>query len=326
MSVDSPRDIVANPSTVDRAFHASVRTVGVLVLITFGSIGAFLGYESIPTLRRYGLHFFVENQWLPNVDIVGISAVMLGTVEVALVALAVAFPLALATALYVSEYSPQRIRRALVSLIDLMAAVPSIIYGAWGLLLIAPKAIFVAHWLHQTLGFIPIFSVRADANAPVWAQSRYGYSMFIAGLVVSMMVIPIAASVMREVFSQAPVGEREAALALGSTRWGMVRSVVLPFGRGGIIGGTMLGLGRALGETVAVLLIISPAYDLKIRILEIGGITAASLIANSFSESTEHQLAALLTAGFVLFLMTIIVNTIASIIVSRSRSGAATEI
>ena len=244
---------------------------------------------------------------------------------VALVALVVAFPLALATALYINEYAPARFRGMLVSLVDLMAAVPSIIYGLWGFFLMQPHASAVALWLHQHLGFLPFFRVHADPNAAVWEQSRYTASAFIAGLAVAMMVIPMACAVMRQVFSQAPLGEREAAYALGATKWGVIKSVVLPFGRGGIIGGTMLGLGRALGETIAVLLIISPAFVLKFRMLEIGTNTVSALIAGRFGEANGGQLAALLTAGFVLFVITLIINTLAAIVVARSRSGAGTD-
>ena len=141
-----------------------------------------------------------------------------------------------------------------------------------------------------------------------------------------MMVTPLACAVMRGVFAQAPPGEREAALALGGTRWGVIRSVVLPFGRGGIIGGTMLGLGRALGETIAVLMVLSQIYKINLRPLQVGGLTVSSLIANRFGEATALQLKALLAAGFVLFVMTLAVNTIAGVIVTRSRSGSATEI
>jgi phosphate transport system permease protein len=140
------------------------------------------------------------------------------------------------------------------------------------------------------------------------------------------MVIPLAAAVMRGVFAQAPLGEREGAVALGATRWGVIRSVVIPFGRGGIIGGTMLGLGRALGETIAVTLIISPQFVIKPNILETGTITTSSLIATLFGEATSVQLSALLAAGFVLFMMTLLVNVVAGFIVTRSRSGAATEL
>jgi len=325
-ALDTPRRLAAKGSLTDRIFHGGARTVGLLILVVFGAIGFFLALQAVPTIRHYGWHFFLENQWQPQLDIVGISSVMIGTVVVAIVALVFSFPLALTSAIYISEYAPARLKQLLVSTVDLMASVPSIVYGMWGLLLLQPRLPPVSHWLHQNLGFIPLFQVDTDPNAPVWAQSKYVQSMFIAGMVVSMMVIPIACSVMREVFGQAPVGEREAALALGATKWGMIRAVVLPFGRGGIIGGTMLALGRALGETVAVMLILSQAFDIKFRIFEIGGITTSALIASKFSEATTTQLSALLTAGFVLFVMTIVVNTIAAMIVSRSRSGAATEI
>ena len=323
---DVPRELQPGHSRTDQAFHLSARAIGALVLAIFGSIGLFLGYQSVPTLHRYGLRFLTETQWQPELNHIGIAAVIVGTVEVALIALVISFPLALMTALYISEYAPPWLKPTLVSAIDLMAAVPSIIYGLWGFFLIEPRASYLARWLHQYLGFLPIFKVDTDPNAAVWQQSSYYSSAFIAGIVVAMMTLPIACSVMRGVFVQAPIGEREAALALGSTKWGMIRAVVLPFGRGGIVGGTMLGLGRALGETIAVLLIITPAFEIKWRILESGTQTVAALIASRFGEATKVQLSALLCAGFVLFLLTLVVNLIAALIVNRSRSGAATEI
>ncbi len=322
---DVPRDLGGGHAGADRVFVIAMRATATTVLIITGGIGLFLAWQAVPTLRRYGFSFFTETQWDPDSDVVGIGSVLIGTFSVAFVALVVAFPLALATALYISEYAPARFRGMLVSLVDLMAAVPSIIYGLWGFFLLQPHASAVAHWLHQHLGFLPFFRVDADPNAAVWEQSRYTASAFIAGLAVAMMVIPMACAVMRQVFSQAPLGEREAAYALGATRWGVIRSVVLPFGRGGIIGGTMLGLGRALGETIAVLLIISPAFVLKFRVLEIGTNTVSALIAGRFGEANGGQLSALLTAGFVLFIITLVINTLAAIVVSRSRSGAGTD-
>lgn len=324
--LDVPRTLSQVYSPADKAFRRSASSIGWFVLVLTGSIGLFLGYQAIPTLRRYGLNFFTENQWLPQQDIVGLSAVLLGTVEVALVALAVGFPLALLTAVYISEYAPIRVKSTLIALIDLMAAVPSIIYGLWGVFLLQPQTIHVSRWLAQHFGWFPVFHVDTNANSASWAQTKFTASAFIAGLTVSMMVIPLACAVMRGVFAQAPLGEREAALALGATRWGMIRTVVLPFGQGGIIGGTMLALGRALGETVAVLLIISPQFDLKINILSVGTETTSALIAGLFGEASSSQLSALLTAGFVLFVLTLAVNTVAAVFVNRSRSGAATEI
>jgi len=326
-TADLPRSLRPARSRGDRVFRFGVTGVGVFVLVIVGAIGLFLGAQLVPTLRRYGLHFFTQNQWVPNRNIIGVSAAVLGTVEVALIALLIAFPLALATALYISEYAPVRLRSLLTSLVDLMAAVPSIVYGVWGVFVLEPHAKFIARWLAEYAGWFPLFHVAGgDPHSASWPQSRYVASAFIASLAVSMMVIPLACAVMRNVFSQAPLHEREAALALGATRWGVVRSVVLPFGRAGIVGGTMLGLGRALGETVAVLLIISPAFDLSLHPLQTGGITISSLIANGFNEATSVQLSALLAAGFVLFCMTLAVNTLAAMIVNRSRSGAATEI
>jgi phosphate transport system permease protein len=324
--LDTPRELGHVYSAADKAFRRTTAGIGMTVLALTGAIGLFLGYQAIPTLRRYGLSFFTENQWLPQRDVVGLSSVLLGTVEVALVALVVGFPLALMTALYISEYAPRRLKSWFVGLIDLMAAVPSIVYGLWGFFFLQPQTIHVSRWLAQHFGWIPVFHVDTDPNAATWAQTKFTASAFIAGLAVSMMVIPLACAVMRSVFAQAPLGEREAALALGATRWGMIRTVVIPFGQGGIIGGTMLALGRALGETVAVLLIISPAFDIKVNILQVGTETTSALIAGLFGEASKAQLSALLTAGFVLFVLTLAVNTVAAVFVNRSRSGAATEI
>lgn len=320
-----PRRLARSSAGADRVFEVGARFVGATVLVITGGIGLFLAWQSVPTLERYGWGFFTETAWQPEADVLGIGAVLVGTVSVAGVAMALAFPLALLTALYISEYAPASLRPTLVSLVDLMAAVPSIIYGMWGYFLVMPYAAELGLWLHRHLGWIPLFDVDADPNAAVWDQSRYIGSAFCAGIAVAMMVLPMSCAVMRQVFSQTPPGEREAALALGSTRWGMIRSVVLPFGRGGIIGGTMLGLGRALGETIAVLLIISPDFVVKPRLLEVGTNSVSALIAGRFGDASAAQLSALLTAGFVLFVITLVVNTLAAMIVARSRSGAGTD-
>jgi phosphate transport system permease protein len=321
-----PRKISRKATGADAVFVYSARAVGATVLVITGGVGLFLGWQGYPTLKHYGFGFFTEVSWQPDADILGIAGVLSGTIEVALVAMTIAFPLALLTALYISEYAPAQIKATLVSLVDLMAAVPSIVWGLWGFFLIMPHAAYFAIWLQRYFGWIPIFDVKgADPNAAVPDLSRYAASMFCAGIAVAMMVLPMSCAVMRQVFSQTPEGEKEAALALGATKWGMVRSVVLPFGRGGIIGGAMLGLGRALGETIAVLLILSPSFEIKPRILEVGGNTVSSLIAGRFGDASKTQLSALLAAGFVLFLLTLLVNTLAAVIVNRSRSGAGTD-
>lgn len=321
-----PRRISRKARGVDAVFEHSARAVGASVLVITGGVGLFLGWQAYPTLSRYGLDFFTESRWLPEEDVVGIAAVLTGTLSIAFVAMLIAFPLALLTALYISEYAPERIKSTLVAMVDLMAAVPSIVYGLWGYLLVMPRAGELAQWLHANLGWIPFLDIRGtDADAAVPDASRYLYSSFAAGIAVAMMVLPMACAVMRQVFSQTPQGEKEAALALGATRWGMVRSVVLPFGRGGIIGGTMLGLGRALGETIAVVLIISPTFDVKWNLTEIGSNSVSAHIALQFGEASPAQLSALLAAGFVLFLITLLVNTLAAVVVNRSRSGAGTD-
>ena len=320
-----PRKISRKATGADAVFVHGSRMVGATVLVITGGVGIFLGWQAFPTIQHYGISFFTEEKWEPEADVIGIAAALVGTFSVALVAMAIAFPLALMTALYISEYAPARAQAFLVSMVDLMAAVPSIIWGLWGFGLIMPHAAEFALWLQQHLGWIPIFEVDADPDAAVWDASRYTASAFCAGIAVAMMVLPMTCAVMRQVFSQTPPGEKEAALALGATRWGMIRSVVLPFGRGGIIGGTMLGMGRALGETIAGQLINKPAFEVKGRILEIGTNTISALIAGRFGDASKSQLSALLAAGFVLFVITLVVNTIAAVIVNRSRSGAGTD-
>jgi phosphate transport system permease protein len=229
-------------------------------------------------------------------------------------------------ALFVTEVAPRQMRSALIAMIDLMAAVPSIVYGLWGAYLLQGRILGLSRWIATWFGWIPIFDVRGfDPSNPLSSASVFTASTVIAGVVVAMMVIPISCSMMREVFSQVPVGEREGAFALGATRWGMIRIVTLPFGRGGIIGGTMLGLGRALGETIAVLMILSPRFDINFHVLESGGNTIAMHIALNANEASGFGLSALMAAGLALFAVTLIVNFTASYFVARSRSGASSD-
>ena len=323
-STDCPRRLRADLPFGDLVFRAGARSAGVLVLVAMALIGAFLFLRGREALQVAGWSFFTEEMWLPEVGRFGIAALLGGSVLIATVALSLAVPISLGTALYIAEYAPPATRRVLISMIDLMAAVPSIVYGVWGFFLLQEHVLGLARWLGDWWGWLPPFRVETADVGP--SPSTYAGTTFVAGLVVGLMVVPIATSVMREVFSQAPAGEREAAYALGATRWGMVRAVVLPFGRGGIIGGTMLGLGRALGETIAVVLVISLLLDVRVRILEEGGSSVSSFIALKFSESSPLSLSGLMAAGLVLFLLTLVINTLASLVVARSRSGAATEI
>ncbi|XVU26084.1 phosphate ABC transporter permease subunit PstC [Actinoplanes sp. CA-054009] len=310
----------------DRVFRIVLRLAGVAVLVLMSMVGAFLLNKAIGALRVAGWSFLTTEKWEPDAGEFGIAAVLTGTLLIAGVAISIAVPLATGMALYVSEYAPRRLRRFLVGLIDLMAAVPSVVYGLWGFKFLQGHVIGLARWISTYFGWIPIFKVDgADPRDPLATETVYTSSTFIAGMVVALMVAPVICSIMRESFSQAPIGEREGAYALGATRWGMVRSVILPFGRGGMIGGTMLGLGRALGETIAVYLIISPVFVIQPHVLQNGANSVSALIALRYGESTTMALSALMAAGVALFVLTLIVNFAAGSIVARSRSGAESD-
>ncbi|WP_328438859.1 phosphate ABC transporter permease subunit PstC [Streptomyces sp. NBC_00457] len=323
---DPPRRLHADMGVPDRVFRGVLRGGGALVLAIMLLVGGFLTYRAWQALSVAKWGFVTTETWEPDGGEFGISAVLVGTILIALVAIVFAVPLALGTALYISEYAPPRIKQTLISIVDLMAAVPSVVYGLWGLFFFQGHVVTLSRWISTYFGWIPLFKVDgADPGDPLATATVYTSGSFIAGMVVSLMVAPIICSVMREVFSQAPVGEREGAYALGANRWGMIRSVVLPFGKGGMIGGTMLGLGRALGETIAVYLIISPVFVIQPHILQNGTSSVSSLIALRYGEASEIGMSALMAAGLALFLMTLVVNFVASSIVARSRSGAASD-
>ncbi|MFF0199604.1 phosphate ABC transporter permease subunit PstC [Streptomyces sp. NPDC005017] len=311
---------------VDRVFRGLLRGSGAGVLAIMLLVGVFLTYRAAQALRVAGWDFITTEAWEPDSHNFGIAAVLTGTVLIGVTAICFALPLALGTALYISEYAPRKLKRTLISLVDLMAAVPSVVFGLWGLFLFQGEVTGVSRWISTYFAWIPVFRVDgADPGDPLQTATAYTSSTFIAGMVVALMVTPIACSVMRETFSQAPQGEREGALALGSTRWGMIRAVVLPYGRGGIIGGTMLGLGRALGETIAIFMIISPVFKIQWHVLENGANSVSSLIALRYGSSSGFGMSALMAAGLALFVLTLVVNFVASSIAARSRSGAGAE-
>jgi phosphate transport system permease protein len=333
VQLDAPADdapLLLRPGVdgTDRLFGQVLRGTGALVLTVMLLIGVFLAYRAGQALDVAGWSFLTEAKWDPDGGEFGIAAVLTGTVLIGAVAVLFALPLSIGTALYISEYAPRRLQRTLISLVDLMAAVPSVVYGLWGFFLLQNQVTGLSRWLATHFSWVPFFEVEGAApDDPLATITLYTSSTFIAGLVVSLMVTPIACSVMRESFSQAPLGEREGAYALGATKWGMIRTVVLPFGKGGMIGGMMLGLGRALGETIAVLLVISLVFDLNIRILENGASSVSALIAGKFGEASPTiGISALMAAGLALFLVTLVINFAASSIVARSRSGAQSEV
>jgi phosphate transport system permease protein len=316
---DTPRTIVTRVSRADAVFRAVLRIGGLSSFAFTGLILVFLMYRSLPAFGADGLTFFTKQSWNFVNNEFGIGGVLPLTIIIGAIASIFAIPVAIATALFISEYAPGPIRRVLIAVIDLMAAIPSIVYGLWGRYWFMPRAIGTMGWLSHNSSWFPPFRLAIQPSA-----SAFVGSSAIAGLVVCLMVIPIITSLSREVFSQAPQGEREAAYALGSTRWGMIRAVVIPFGKGGVIGACMLGIGRALGETIAVLLIVNSIYTFNPHVLQEGSESIAALIAGDWSSASHIQLSALMASGLVLFALTLVVNSFAALVINRSRSGAAT--
>jgi phosphate transport system permease protein len=324
---ETARKVRSAARGADRVFGLTLRGAGLAVLVIMTTIGLFLFYRGSQALADAGPWKFITTQaWEPTSHNFGIATVITGTMLIAIVAVSFAVPLATGVALYISEYAPRKLRRALINLVDLMAAVPSVVFGLWGVYFLQEKVIPLAKWTSTTFGWFPLFAVSgATPDNPLENKTIYESSTFIAGIVVSLMIMPIVCSVMRESFSQAPVGEREGAYALGASRWGMIRSVVLPFGRGGMIGGTMLGLGRAMGETIAIYMLISPVFEIQPQILRQGANTVSALIALKFGAAGPFEFSALFAAGLALFLLTLVVNFGASAIIARTRSGAMSD-
>jgi phosphate transport system permease protein len=222
---------------------------------------------------------------------------------------AVALPVSVAMALFLNFYSPQWLKKFLTAAIDMMAAFPSILFGIWGFLVLMPSAEYWAKLINKYFGFIPVF----DTNPYIFTRSP-----FIAGVVLAIMIIPIVTSISGEVFSQTPLDRIQAAYALGATRWAMIKAVVIPYGRSGVIGGAMLGLGRAMGETVAVYTVLNIVFQINWHVLLGAGGNVASLIIQRFGEANLYEVKALMAAGLVLFVLTLIVNALASLLVRKS--------
>ncbi|HTU37579.1 MAG TPA: phosphate ABC transporter permease subunit PstC [Acidimicrobiales bacterium] len=318
-AVPRPITVPNDRSKEDRIFRAVARAAGFTAFAILFLIGFFLLWRGLPALRAMGFRYFTTSGYstLHKPYHFGALAQMYGTIVTSLVAVIFGVPVAIGTALFINEYAPIQAKRALIAMVDLGAAIPSIIFGLWALHQFQPEITGTTSWMVRHLSFIPLFS----ASTP-----PFNGSFFIAGLIVGLMIVPIVASVSREVFSLAPPGEREGALALGATKSQMIRTVVLPFGRGGIIGASMLGLGRALGETIAVYVLLGLDFVISPHILEHGGTTVASFIAAEFGAGGKLGTDDLLMLGFVLFTFTLIVNLIASLIVNRSRSGKGVEL
>jgi phosphate transport system permease protein len=317
----APREITTEPRTSDKVFRGLVTAGGLSSLLILGLIAVFLGYRGFEVLREEGLGFITNSDWSVTVDEnanvidsnFGLAAMLVGTILCALVAVVIALPISVFSALFLNFYAPDRLKKFLVAIIDMMAAFPSILFGIWGFLVLMPSAEYWAKLIHKYLGWIPIF----DLQVPVYTRSP-----FVAGVVLAIMIIPIITSVSREVFSQAPLDRIQAAYALGATRWAMIKAVVIPHGRNGVIGGAMLGLGRAMGETVAVFTVLNIVFQVNWQVLLGAGGNVASLIILKFGEANPYEIKALMAAGLVLFMLTLLVNAIANVIVKTTgKSG-----
>jgi phosphate ABC transporter permease protein PstC len=304
----------------DRALKYGLTALAALILALIVYFFIRLVGEARPAFSRAGVFGFTfNNEWNVNAERFGALPLVVGTLITSGLALAIGVPIAVATALYATELCPLRLRTALTVLVELLAAVPSVVYGLWGIFFLAPKLQGAEQWLADRLSFIP-FVGGGSVTIP---------NYFITGLVLAIMILPIVSAISREVMATVPADQKEAALGLGATRWEMIRTAVLPYCRSGIVGGAMLGLGRALGETIAVTILIGDAPQLGKHLFG-QGYSLAAVIANEFGEAQGLHRSALFAAGLVLFVLTLLVNGVARVLVLRASrpggfGGAASE-
>jgi len=300
----APR-IKSKARPADRVFSGATMAAGVIILVALAAVAIFLLAESAPALT--GDLSNVKGS--PDSFWAYVAPLAFGTVWAAFIALVLALPLSIGIALFISHYAPRRIAQVLGYIVDLLAAVPSVVFGLWGITVLAPAVVPLYNWLHDNLGWLPFFTGQVDQT---------GRTILTVAIVLAVMIIPIITSLTREVFLQTPKLHEEAALALGATRWEMIKMAVLPFGRPGIISAAMLGLGRALGETMVVAMLLSPAYVITF-VLTSGQnpSTIAGNIALNFPEAHGIAVNALIGTGLVLFVITLIVNSLARWVVAR---------
>jgi phosphate transport system permease protein len=299
----------------DRIFAGASRGAGLLVIALVTLIGVFLLAQAIPALLKDQASFLTSREWAPGGDSprFGIVELLWTTVASSAIAMVIAVPFGVAVALFVTQYAPRWLKRTAASLVDLLAAVPSIVYGLWAALTFRSLISPVEGGVQNVLGWFPLFSPTGIS----------GGTIFFIGIVLAIMVLPIVTALSREVFDQTPQTHKEGALALGATRWEMIRTTVLPFGRPGVISASMLALGRALGETIAVTFLVSKLADGTPWTWSLfnGGETFASRIANNAAEfDTPAKTGAYIAAGLVLFVLTFIVNAIARVVIERRKA------
>jgi phosphate transport system permease protein len=282
---------------------------GLLVLVVLGLILVSTGNEAMPAFREEGLGFLTSKVWNPAAGQFGALAFIYGTLVASAIALVIAVPISFGLALFIAEIAPKRLRTPVVYIMDLLAAVPSVVYGLWGIAVFGPEIAKVYDDVSRTVDGIPVLgNVLHGAN---------GRSFMTAGIILAVMITPIVTSISREVFATVPRDQKEAAWGLGATRFEMIRGAILPYSRNGLVGAVMLGLGRAMGETIAVALVIGSVPAIRASLFESGDAMAA-VVANQFGEATGTHRAALIGLGVVLFVMTVIVNVLARKVTGRS--------
>jgi phosphate ABC transporter permease protein PstC len=284
-------------------------TLAALILALIAFFFVYLINKAQPALSHQGFFsFLLTNDWNPSKEVFGAWPLVVGTLVTAAIALVIGVPIAVATALFITELAPRRVRSPLVVLVELLAAVPSVVYGLWGIFVLIPKLKPASQWFADTFAFLPF--VGGNVAGP---------NYFIAGLILAIMILPIVSAISREVISTVPPDLKEASLALGATRWEMIRMAVLPYSRAGITGAAMLGLGRAIGETIAVTLVIGNSPTIGKQLFD-QGYTLAAVIANEFGEAANDKVhaGALFAAGLVLFVLTLLINFAARGLVRRA--------
>jgi phosphate transport system permease protein len=297
--------------SMESGFRGLSTAAGAMVLVIILAIAFFLISKAVPAIRADQANFFTFKQWFPNdaQPKFGIAVLAFGTVLTSVIALIVAVPIALGIALFLSHYAPKRLATPLGFIIDLLAAVPSVVFGLWGRDVFLNPVRDFSVWLNHYFGWLPIFG----------GDGPFGRSILLGSLVLSIMVLPIVTSLSREVFMQTPTANEEAALALGATKWEMIRTSVLPYGKPGVIAAVMLGLGRALGETIALALTLGIVFEISSNVIKNGGNSIAANIANTFGEANATGRGALIASGLVLFTITLVVNMAARAIIYRRR-------
>ncbi len=293
----------------DAIFRRLASGSGYLLVVIMAAVGLFLLIQAIPAINADTANFLTAKVWDPDgsPSSFGVLAITYGTLVTALLALIIALPVAFGVALFIAQYAPRRLASGLGYVVDLLAAVPSVVFGLWGLVFLVPHTAPVAHLLTTYFGWIPLFA----------SDNVFGRSIFNASIVLAIMILPIITALTREVFLQTPRDHVEAAYALGATRWEMIRLAVLPYGRSGLLSAAVLGLGRALGETIAVALVLAANFDFVYKILKPGGNTIAANIATRFADAQDIGRGALIASGLVLFVITFVVNYLARAIARR---------